>query len=186
MQTVTPARESLPTAVCDWCEERPNRPCPACNTGRPRAVRCVEGEDLPVTEAAARMRLPVGHAERLLEEEDDRRIVAQFRQSHVENAVLRQRLRERQRVDPTLTMSEVARRIGTSPSQPERWLGLRPTAPKTDSRGRTYPGRILKTISVENAGPPGACHGLRVTRHRGLRPVGQPACGTLEAGLCLR
>jgi hypothetical protein len=41
---------------------------------------------------------------------------------------------------------------GTSPSQPERWLGLRPTAPKTDRRGRTYPGRILKTISVENAG----------------------------------
>jgi hypothetical protein len=168
MQSVTLAHESLPTAVCDWCEEHPNRPCPACNARRRRVVRLVEGEGLSVAETAARMRLPVGRVERLLEEEADRRTVAQFRQSHVENATLRERLRERQLVDPTMTVSELALRIGTSPIQVERWLGLRPTAPKTDSRGRTYPGRILKTISVENAG--------RLARAMGYAPRDIEGC----------
>jgi hypothetical protein len=168
MQTVTLAHESLETAVCDWCDEHPNRPCPACNARRRRAVRLVEGAGLSVTEAAAQMHLPVGRVERLLEEEADRRTVAQFRQSHVENATLRERLRERQLVDPTMTVSELALRIGTSPIQVERWLGLRPTAPKTDSRGRTYPGRILKTISVENAG--------RLARAMGYAPRDIQGC----------
>ena len=104
-----------------------------------------------VAETATRMRLPAGRVERLLEEEADRRTVARFRQNYVENATLREHLRARQLIDPTLTIAELARRVGTSPIQVERWLGLRPTAAKTDSRGRTYPGRILKTISVENA-----------------------------------
>ena len=114
------------------------------------------------------MRLPVGRVERLLEEETDRRTVAQFRQSHVENATLREHLRTRQRIDPTLTIAELGRRVGTSPIQVERWLGLRPTAPKTDSRGRTYPGRILKTISVENAG--------RLARAMGYAPNDIQGC----------
>lgn len=168
MHPVTLAHESVETAICDWCDEHPSRPCPACNARRRRAVRLVEGAGLSVTEAAAQMRLPVGRVERLLEEEADRRNVAQFRQSHVENATLRQRFRDRQVVDPTLTVSELARRIGTSPIQVERWLGLRPTARKTDRRGRTYPGRILITISVENAG--------RLARAMGCAPRDIQGC----------
>jgi transposase-like protein len=168
MQTMTMAHESLQATVCDWCDEHPNRPCPACNARRRRAVRLVEGAGLSVTEAAAQMGLPVGRVERLLEEEADRRIVARFQQSHIENATLRQRLRDRQLVDPTLTISELARRIGTSPIQVERWLGLRPTAPKTDRQGRTYPGRILTTISVENAG--------RLARAMGYAPRDIQGC----------
>ena len=168
MQTVTLAHESLETATCDWCDEHPNRPCPACNARRRRAVRLVEGAGLSITEVATQMRLPVGRVERLLEEESDRRIVTQFRQSHVENSTLRRRLRDRQLVDPTLTVSELARRVGTSPIQVERWLGLRPTAPKTDRRGRTYPGRILTTVSVENAG--------RLARAMGYAPRDIEGC----------
>jgi plasmid maintenance system antidote protein VapI len=168
MQTVTLAFESPESTVCDWCEEHPNRPCPACNARRRRAVRLVEAAGLSIPDAAAQMHLPVGRVERLLEEEADRRIVTQFRQSHVENSTLRHRLRDRQQVDPTLTVAELARRVGTSPIQVERWLGLRPTAPKTDRRGRTYPGRILTTVSVENAG--------RLARAMGYAPRDIEGC----------
>jgi hypothetical protein len=168
MQSVTLAHEAAQATVCEWCDEHPNRPCPACNARRRRAVRLVEGAGLSVAQAAARMRLPVGRVERLLEEEADRRVVAQFRQSHVDNATLRQRLHERQRIDPTLTIPELARRVGSSPIQVERWLGLRPTAPKTTRQGRTYPGRILRTISVENAG--------RLARAMGYAPRDIEGC----------
>lgn len=153
MQTVMLAREAPHTEpVCDWCEHHPNRPCPACNARRRRAVRLVEGRGLSVTETAAQMGLPAGRVERLLEEEADRRTVFQFRQDHVENAALRQRFIKLRLYDPALTAAEIARRIGTSPIQVERWLGLRPTAPKIDRSGRAYPKRVLTTISVENAG----------------------------------
>jgi hypothetical protein len=168
MQSVTLAHEAAQATVCEWCDEHPNRPCPACNARRRRAVRLVEGAGLSVAEAAAQMRLPMGRVERLLEEEADRRVVAQFRQSHVDNATLRQRLRERQRIDPALTIAELARRVGSSPIQVERWLGLRPTAPKTTRQGRTYPGRILRTISVENAG--------RLARGMGYAPRDIEGC----------
>jgi hypothetical protein len=168
MQSVTLAHEAAQATVCEWCDEHPNRPCPACNARRRRAVRLVEGAGLSVAEAAAQMSLPMGRVERLLEEEADRRVVAQFRQSHIDNATLRQRLRERQRIDPTLTIAELARRVGSSPIQVERWLGLRPTAPKTTRQGRTYPGRILRTISVENAG--------RLARGMGYAPRDIDGC----------
>jgi transposase-like protein len=168
MQSVTLAHEAAQATVCEWCDEHPNRPCPACNARRRRAVRLVEGAGLSVAEAAKQMRLPMGRVERLLEEEADRRSVAQFRQTHVDNASLRQRLRERQCIDPTLTIAELARRVGSSPIQVERWLGLRPTAPKTTRQGRTYPGRILRTISVENAG--------RLARGMGYAPRDIDGC----------
>jgi hypothetical protein len=114
------------------------------------------------------MDLPVGRVERLLEEEADRRELAQFRQSRVENATLRRCFRERQRADPALTASELARRLGTSPVQVERWLGLRPTSGKTDRRGRSYPGRTLTTISVETAG--------RLARAMGFAPIDIDGC----------
>ena len=115
-------------------------------------MRLVEGKGLTVEDAAAQMDLPVGRVERLLEEEADRRVVAQFRQTHVENGPLLRLFSRRRLLDPSLTLSEVARRVGTSAIQVERWLGLRPTAPKRDRHGREYPGRVLTTISVENAG----------------------------------
>src|SRR3954447_11293709 len=152
MHTDPPLEAHPTTAACEWCERYPDRPCPACNARRRRAVRLVEGSRLSLTDAARQMRVPPGRVERLLEEEADRRSLAQFRQSHVENAPLRERFRQRQLADATLTLSELARRVGTSPIQVERWLGLRPTAPKTDRHGRTYPGRTLTTIGVENAG----------------------------------
>jgi hypothetical protein len=131
-------------------------------------VRLVEGSRLSLTDAARQMRVPPGRVVRLLEEEADRRSLAQFRQSHVENAPLRKLFRQRQLVDPALTLSELARRIGTSPIQVERWLGLRPTAPKTDRHGRTYPGRTLTSIGVENAG--------RLARAMGYAPCEIEGC----------
>jgi hypothetical protein len=86
----------------------------------------------------------------------------------VENRSLRRLFRERRLLDPTLTLSEVARRTGTSAIQVERWLGLQPTAPKTDRHGRTYPGRVLTTISVENAG--------RLARAMGYAPCEIEGC----------
>jgi hypothetical protein len=139
-------------AACGWCEQHPNRPCPACNARRRRAVRLIEARGLSVTETAEQMGLPIERVERLLEEEADRRNLVRFRQDHVENAALRQRFLKRRLFDPALTAAEIARRIGTSPIQVERWLGLRPTAPKVDRSGRAYPGRVLTTISVENGG----------------------------------
>ena len=62
-----------PCAPCDWCLRHPSRPCPACNARRRRAVRLVERDGLPVTDAARRMRLPQARVERLLEQEADRR-----------------------------------------------------------------------------------------------------------------
>jgi transposase-like protein len=154
--------------ACEWCDRHPDRPCPACNARRRRAVRLVEGEGLAIGDTARRMGLSAGRVERLLEEEADRRALAQFRQSHVENAALRRRFRQRQLVDPALTVSELARRVGTSPIQVERWLGLCPTARKTDRHGRTYPGRTLDAISVENAG--------RLARAMGYAPCEIEGC----------
>ena len=154
--------------LCDWCEQHPNRPCPACNARRRRAVRLVEARGLSVTDTAEQMGLTVARVERLLEEEADRRTVVQFRQDQVDNAPLRQRFIERRRRDPALTSSELAHRLGTSPIQVERWLGLRPTAPKVDRRGRTYPGRVLTKIGVENAG--------RLARAMGYAPCELDTC----------
>ncbi len=166
--TITAPKPAPAAAACEWCDRHPDRSCPACNARRRRAVRLVEGEGLAIASAARQMGLPAGRVERLLEEEADRRSLAQFRQSHVENATLRQRFRQRQLVDPALTPSVLARRVGTSPVQVERWLGLRRTAPKTDRHGRTYPGRTLTSISVENAG--------RLARAMGYAPYEIEGC----------
>src|SRR4051794_41702650 len=69
--------ERVDPAGCDWCLRNPNRPCPACNARRRRAVRLVEGDGLSLEQIAARMGLPVGRVERLLEEEADRGVLAQ-------------------------------------------------------------------------------------------------------------
>src|SRR3954470_7783285 len=160
--------ERVDQAGCDWCQRNPNRPCPACNARRRRAVRLVEADGLSVAQAAGQMGLTVGRVERLLEEEADRRVLARLRQTHVENARLLQLFRRRCRSDPGLTFSELARRLGTSTIQVERWLGLRPTAAKIDRRGRVYPSRVLTSISVEVAG--------RLARAMGYAPCEIEGC----------
>jgi hypothetical protein len=168
MSTVAPDHGAVQTSVCDFCERHPNRPCPACNARRRRAVRLVEERGLSVGDAAAQMGLPVARVQRLLEEEADRRAVVPFRLDQVGNAPLRQRFLERRRRDPALTSTALARDLGTSPIQVERWLGLRRTAPKVDRRGRSYPGRLLTTISVEAAG--------RLARGMGYAPCELDGC----------
>jgi hypothetical protein len=123
---------------------------------------------LSVEQAACEMRLPVARVERLLEDETDRRALAGLRQTHVVNAPLRQLFHALRRSDPGLTAAELARRVGTSAIQVERWLGLQPTAPKTDGRGHIYPGRFLTTIRVENAG--------RLARAMGYAPCDFDRC----------
>jgi plasmid maintenance system antidote protein VapI len=157
-----------PVAGCARCEERPNAPCPACNVRRRHAVQLVEGLGLSLAAAAERMCLPVERVERLLEEEADRRALAALRLNRVSNEALRQRFCERRRLDPTFTASAIARQVGTSPIQVERWLGVAPTAAKTDRRGRTYPPRTLSTISVETAG--------RLARAMGYAPCEIEGC----------
>ena len=83
------------------------------------------------------MRLSPGRVERLLEEEADRRSLAQFRQSHVENAPLRRRFRQRQLVDPALTVSELARRVGTF-AHSGRALARTATDHSQDRSARTH------------------------------------------------
>ena len=97
--TITAPQPAYAAAACEWCERHPDRPCPACNARRRRAVRLVEGEGLAIVDAARQMSLPASRVERLLEEEADRRALPQFRQSHVQNASLRRRFRQRQLVE---------------------------------------------------------------------------------------
>jgi hypothetical protein len=150
------------------CDENLDRSCPACNARRRLAVRLIEGEGMSVDATAATMGLSAERVERLLEEDADRRQIANLIQAEIENATLRERLDARRRMDPTLTSAELARRLQTSPVQVERWLGLRPTAPKTDRRGRTYPARVLDRVSVEVAG--------RLARAAGYAPCEIEGC----------
>jgi hypothetical protein len=166
---VVDALQSRPgAAFCDWCREHPTRSCRACNARRRRAARLVEGHGLSIAEAARRMCLPVARVQRLLEEEADRRELTRYRQTHVDNAPLRDLFEKRRLDDPALTTSEMARRIGTSAAQVERWLGLRATAAKTDHSGHTYPARVLTSIPVESAG--------RLARAMGYAPCEIQGC----------
>ncbi len=138
MTATMPRPSASQLTACDWCERHPDRACPACAARRRRAVRLVE-RGLSVAAAAELMGVQTALVERLLDDEADRSALATLRRDHVENAPLRPLFRERQRHDPSLTVSELARRVGSSPIQVERWLGLRQTAAKTDRRGRCYP-----------------------------------------------
>jgi hypothetical protein len=123
---------------------------------------------LSVGDTARQMGLTTARVERLLEEEADRRTVVQFRQDRVDNMLLRERFLELRHRDPALTSTQLADRLHTSPIQVERWLGLRPTAPKVDRTGRRYSGRFLTTIRVESAG--------RLARALGYAPCEIEGC----------
>ena len=146
------ATRPVVVAVCRWCETHPDAPCPACASRRRRAVRLVLEQRHSVAEAARVLRLSVERVERLLEEDADRRRLAQFAGDSIDTARLRALLLARQHTEPELTTAALARRLSTSQAQLERWLGLRATTPKTSRSGRRYPARELTEVGVEVAG----------------------------------
>jgi hypothetical protein len=153
--------------MCEWCERYPDQACRACAARRRQAVRLAQ-RGLTVAQAARWMGLSVARVQRLLEEDADRRALAAYVARDVENEPLRRLLARRQRIDPALTVAELARRLGTSQVQVERWLGLRETAPKTTRDGRRYPARLLSRIGVEAAG--------RLVRAMGCAPCEIDGC----------
>ena len=167
MTATMPRPSACRLTACDWCERHPDRACPACAARRRRAVRLVDA-GLSVAAAAELMGIQTALVQRLLDDEADRSALATLRRDHVDNAPLRRLFRARQRQDPSLTVSELARRVGSSPIQVERWLGLRQTAAKTDRRGRCYAPRTLTEISVETAG--------RLARALGYAPCEIDGC----------
>src|SRR4051812_40256991 len=124
MNTIALDSHAPALGACGWCERHPDRACPACASRRRRAVRLVDKRGLTVIAAAHVMGLTVAFAQRLLDDETDRRTLTALRRDQVENARLRRLFFERQRQDPSLTASELARRVDSSPIQVERWLGL--------------------------------------------------------------
>ena len=60
---------------------------------------------MSIDEAALRMGLPAVRVERLLEQQADRRTLAEFRVTHVSNERLRQLYHARRRADPSLTVA---------------------------------------------------------------------------------
>src|SRR3954447_6966359 len=149
--STAPISTQLTAVDCAWCERHPDRPCPACAARRRRAVRLVDG-GWSVSQAAREMRLSIARVERLLEADEDRRALAALTGADVSTEALRRLLDERRRRDPELTTGVLARRVGSSQVQVERWLGLRATAAKTDRRGRTYPARRVGGGGGEGGG----------------------------------
>src|SRR4051794_32108974 len=141
-------RRSL-TARCESCERHPDRHCSACAAREQHAVRLVKQRGLSIAEVAAHLGLPVSRVERLLEQHADRQLMSAFVLNEISNAPLRTMVAGRLCADADFTITELARRVGSSPAQVERWLGLRDTAPKTDRNGHTYPPRRLDRISVD-------------------------------------
>lgn len=132
------------------------------------AVRLVVGCGLPIPEAAARLRLSASRVERLLEQHADRELVTAYALDEISNASLRRLLAHAHQSDPRVTTAELARRIGSSQVQVERWLGLRETASKTGVDGRTYAPKIVERISVDVAG--------RLARAMGYAPCEVDGC----------
>ncbi len=158
----------LRQAPCERCEREPDRHCPACAARMQHAVRLVMGYGLPIPEAAARLRLSASRVERLLEQHADREIVTAYTLDEISNEPLRRLLADVHRSDPRVTTAELARRVGSSQVQVERWLGLRETASKTDVDGRTYAPRTVERISVDVAG--------RLARALGYAPCEVDGC----------
>lgn len=153
---------------CERCEREPDRHCRACAARMHHAVRLVTRDGLSVAEAASRLQLSEPRVERLLEQHTDRELVTAYVLDEVGNGSLRHIFAEARRADPELTTAELARRVGSTQVQVERWLGLRETAPKTDADGRTYAPRKIERISVDVAG--------RLARAIGCAPCEVDGC----------
>lgn len=90
-------------------------------------------------------------AERLLEQERDRRETEGFRLSHLPNHQIRDLFLRRKKQDPDFSAARVAELAGLScSSHVERELGLIATSDKVVD-GVHYPGRIKTRIGVDNA-----------------------------------
>jgi hypothetical protein len=108
---------------------------------------------MSVERIAAKMRVGVRRAERLIELEHDRRDLEQYRCDTVPVERIQRLVSERQEQDPSLTLGKLAGLAGhKSRISFERLLGYAPTAAATKN-GKHYPARLNTTISVQAAGP---------------------------------
>ncbi len=115
-------------------------------------MRLLEQDGLPVAQIAERMGLTVGRVTRLLERERDRRDLESYRRDTIPVQEIQRLIEERQRTDPTLTLTSLARLVGQkSRTNFERQLGYAPVA-ATTKNGKHYPARHNTTIDVHAAG----------------------------------
>jgi hypothetical protein len=151
-----PVRTPKPTLtavdqLCAWCLEHGAKGCPACTQRRRKVVRLHDRDGLSLAAIAERTGLTVERAERLLEQERDRRDTERFRLSTLPNEQIRALFRRRKKQDPDFSAARLAELAGLScSSHVERELGLIATSDKTID-GLHYPGRIKTTIGVDNA-----------------------------------
>jgi hypothetical protein len=137
---------------CKWCATHPNGVCVACTHRGRIAVGLLE-EGLSVAQIAAKMRVGVRRAERLIELEHDRRDLDQYRCDTVPVEAIQRLISERQEQDPTLSLGRLAGLAGhKSRISFERLLGYAPTA-ATTKNGKHYSARLNATVSVQAAGP---------------------------------
>lgn len=133
---------------CKRCQENPRSPCVACTQRRRSAMRLCEHDGLTVEQIAARMRLTVPRVQRLLEEEAQYRDLQQYVCNFVPAALLRDLIRRRQRADPALTKTEIAKRAGYSSRLGLlRAVGLEPTARRVRA-GKEYPPKLETTVEI--------------------------------------
>lgn len=118
---------------------------------------------IPVEVIAADMKIGIARVERFIEQEEDRRDLAQFECDEVPVGRVRGLFEAGRDRDPDLSLTELARRAGfQNPVQVSRLLGYQPTSAST-TNGKRYPGRRLETISVEYAS--------RIVRALGYAPA---------------
>jgi AraC-like DNA-binding protein len=137
---------------CPGCVEHPDRPCRSCAARRRAALRLLEQEGLKVDEIAQRMGLSDLRVLRLLEQADDRHRLHGFRDREIDVRPVRELFARWREHDERHTYAELARLAGfASTSRVQRLLGELPTS-RVVKGEIVYPGRILTTISTENAG----------------------------------
>ncbi|HTZ65524.1 MAG TPA: hypothetical protein VMB51_15575 [Solirubrobacteraceae bacterium] len=86
--------------------------------------------------------------QRLLEEEAQYRDLQQYVCNFVPAALLRDLIRRRQRADPALTKTEIAKRAGYSSRLGLlRAVGLEPTARRVRA-GKEYPPKLETTVEI--------------------------------------
>jgi hypothetical protein len=137
---------------CEWCATHSNGVCVACTHRGRIAVDLLE-QGMSLAQIAAKMTVGVPRAERLIELENDRRDLEQYRCNTVPVESIQRLVSERQEQDPSLTLGKLAGLAGhKSRISFERLLGYAPTA-ATTKNGKRYPARLNTTISVQAAGP---------------------------------
>ena len=136
--------------LCSWCLAHGPKGCPACTQRRRKAVRLADAGKT-VAQIAEEMELSEARVERLLEQDRDRRTVAQYAVGKVPNAAIRAAFERRKRQDPDFSAAKLARNAGFScSSHVERELGVISTS-DTTKNGKTYAGEVKTHISAENA-----------------------------------